>query len=87
MKTKHAFSVTSVLATAAGAASPAVSTAADVGTSTYRIQMARRECVANDQEDVEEAVARAELERITPPNAELLKLADRFPAPQEWYDE
>lgn len=29
----------------------------------------------------------AELKRITPPNAELLKLADRFPAPQEWYDE
>ncbi len=31
--------------------------------------------------------AAAELERITPPNAELLKLADRCPAPQEWYDE
>ncbi len=31
--------------------------------------------------------AAAELERITPRNTELLKLADRFPAPQEWYDE
>jgi hypothetical protein len=31
--------------------------------------------------------AREELKRITPPNEELLKLADRFPAPQEWYDE
>jgi hypothetical protein len=28
-----------------------------------------------------------ELRQITPPNVELLKLADRFPAPQEWYDE
>ena len=46
-----------------------------------------RACVVDDQEDIEEAVARAELERITPPNAELLELADRFPAPQEWYDE
>ena len=28
-----------------------------------------------------------ELKRTTPPNSELLKLADRFPAPQGWYDE
>ncbi len=34
-----------------------------------------------------DADAKAELKRITPPNAELLKLAERFPAPQEWYDE
>lgn len=34
-----------------------------------------------------EGQARAELKRITPPNADLLELADRFPAPQEWYDE
>ncbi len=32
-------------------------------------------------------VVKEELKRITPPNVELLKLADRFPAPQEWYDE
>ena len=37
--------------------------------------------------DFDEAEARAELERITPPNRDLLELADRFPAPQEWYDE
>ena len=35
----------------------------------------------------EEAEALAELKRITPSNEELLKLAERFPAPQEWYDE
>lgn len=29
----------------------------------------------------------AELADITPPNSELLKLAEQFPAPEEWYDE
>lgn len=28
-----------------------------------------------------------ELKQITPPNSELLELADRFPAPDDWYDE
>ncbi len=28
-----------------------------------------------------------ELREITPPNSELLELADRHPAPQAWYDE
>ena len=32
-------------------------------------------------------LAAQELQRITPPNAELLKLADRNPPPQEWFDE
>ena len=41
----------------------------------------------DDRGGSEETEAREELKRITPPNAELLKLADRFPAPQEWYDE
>jgi hypothetical protein len=35
----------------------------------------------------EETEAAAELKKITPPNSELLKLAERFPAPPEWYDE
>ena len=35
----------------------------------------------------EEMAAKAELAQITPKNEDLLKLADRFPAPQEWYDE
>ena len=35
----------------------------------------------------EEMAAKAELARVTPRNADLLLLADRFPAPQEWYDE
>ena len=37
--------------------------------------------------DREEAEALAELKRITPSNEELLKLAERYPPPQEWYDE
>lgn len=28
-----------------------------------------------------------ELRQLTPPNSELLKLAQQFPAPREWYDE
>lgn len=35
----------------------------------------------------EEMAAREELARITPTNAELLRIAEKFPAPQEWYDE
>jgi hypothetical protein len=35
----------------------------------------------------EEIAAQAELDRITPSNAELLALAERFPPPQAWYDE
>jgi hypothetical protein len=31
--------------------------------------------------------ARDEVTEITPSNAELLKLAEQHPAPQEWYDE
>ena len=34
-----------------------------------------------------EAAAEAELQKITPPNADLLKLAEQFPAPEDWYDE
>jgi hypothetical protein len=35
----------------------------------------------------EEMAARAELAQITPSYNELVLLAKRFPAPQEWYDE
>jgi hypothetical protein len=35
----------------------------------------------------EEAAAQKALARITPRNADLLLMADRFPAPQAWYDE
>lgn len=35
----------------------------------------------------EELAAKLELAKITPRNADLLRLADRFPAPQAWYDE
>jgi len=36
---------------------------------------------------LEETAAKAELAEITPRNQELLRIADRFPAPQTWYDE
>jgi hypothetical protein len=35
----------------------------------------------------EEVAATGELATMTPPNADLLLMADRIPAPQEWYDE
>ena len=31
--------------------------------------------------------ATAELKKLTPSNTKLLKLAEKHPAPQEWYDE
>ncbi len=36
---------------------------------------------------LEEMAAKAELAKITPRNADLLRIADRFPAPQTWDDE
>ena len=36
---------------------------------------------------VRSALHQAELKRITPSNAELKKLAKRYPPPQEWWDE
>lgn len=35
----------------------------------------------------EELVAQIELVEITLPNIILLQMADKYPAPQEWYDE
>jgi len=43
--------------------------------------------VIETNDDPDEMDAQAELEKITPRNAELLCLAERLPAPQEWYDE
>jgi hypothetical protein len=43
--------------------------------------------IRSEPSSVEESEAAAELAKITPPNSELLKLADRFPAPPEWYEE
>jgi hypothetical protein len=42
---------------------------------------------ATTQEAKCDREAQRELARITPPNTELLKLAERFSAPQEWHDE
>ncbi|KKN49374.1 hypothetical protein LCGC14_0643500 [marine sediment metagenome] len=34
-----------------------------------------------------DAITREQLRQLTPTNLDLLELAERFPAPQEWYDE
>lgn len=48
---------------------------------------AQRRGVTVEEIYQEEIAARAELDRITPRNADLLAMADRSPAPQAWYDE
>jgi hypothetical protein len=53
----------------------------------YLQSEAQRRGIAIEQVYREEVEAKAELARITPKNADLLNLAERFPAPQEWYDE
>lgn len=40
-----------------------------------------------DEEKRAEAKAKAELAALTPPNVELLRTAERYPAPDEWLDE
>ena len=57
------------------------------GATVYPIPMDAKANAAEPACSIADAEARAELKRITPSNAELLKLAKRFPAPQEWYDE
>lgn len=53
----------------------------------YLEEEARRRGVDISTVYEEEVAARAELAKITPQNADLLAMADRFPAPQAWYDE
>jgi hypothetical protein len=48
---------------------------------------ASRRNISIDEAYREEMDAREELAKITPRNADLLKIAARFPAPQTWYDE
>lgn len=57
------------------------------GAPAYSIPIAAKANAVESVHSVTGDEARAELKKITPPNAELLKLAMRFPAPQEWYDE
>lgn len=40
---------------------------------------------SNERKDID--YFNPELESITLPNADLLRLAERYPPPQEWYDE
>jgi len=48
---------------------------------------ARRRGISIEEAYQDELAAKAELAKITPRTADLLKIADRFPAPQTWYDE
>jgi len=53
----------------------------------YLKHEAQRRSISVEQVYEEEMAAKSELAKITPCNADLLSIADRFPAPQEWYDE
>jgi len=54
----------------------------------YLREEAQRRGVTIEEVYQEEMTAKKELARITPSHAELLRFADRFPAPQIWdYDE
>jgi glutathionylspermidine synthase len=59
----------------------------DSDMAAYLKHEAQQRGVTIEQVYREEVEAKAELARITPTNADLLKLAEQFPAPQEWYDE
>ena len=48
---------------------------------------AQRRGVGIEEVYREEMAAKAELTKITPQNADLLRIAERCPAPQTWYDE
>jgi hypothetical protein len=48
---------------------------------------AQRRGVGIEEVYREEMAAKAELTKITPRNADLLRIAERCPAPQTWYDE
>src|SRR3972149_4559754 len=54
---------------------------------SYLQDEAQRRGVGIGEVYAEEMAAKLELTKITPRNADLLRLADRFPAPQTWYDE
>ena len=69
------------------------STAIDPASADFNLPISEQHCF-EPENSVEESVnsamdeqAEAELKRITPPNSALLELADRFPAPDDWYAE
>ena len=86
MKEKAEYSLSSLLATASSItlAAAAPMTAAGGGR-MYHVPVAQRLCVAHNEEDIEEAVAMASLERITPTNERLKQLAAQSPPPAEWF--
>jgi hypothetical protein len=59
----------------------------DADTFTYLEHEAKRRNISIEDAYRNEMAAKAELTKITPQNADLLRIADRFPAPQTWYDE
>ncbi len=86
MKNKYDLSVASVLTTAASSLALVAPLAADTGKPMYEIQANRRVSVAQDDEDIREAAARATVERMTPTNARLKELAAQSPPPPEWFE-
>lgn len=72
----------------AGSVSPSTDPACD----DFNLPLEEQCCFEDDTVDDKmhgeiDSMAEEELRQITPPNSELLELADRFPAPDDWYDE
>lgn len=61
--------------------------ALDADMRAYLESEAKRRNVSIEEAYRDEVAAQKELARITPRNADLLRVADRLPAPQTWYDE
>jgi len=70
-----------------------VSPSADPACDDFNLPLEEQCCFEDDTIDDDkmrgemDAMAEEELRQLTPPNSELLELADRFPAPDSWYDE
>jgi hypothetical protein len=61
--------------------------ALDADVRAYLESEAKRRNVSVEEVYRDEVAAQHELARITPRNADLLRIADRLPAPQTWYEE
>lgn len=59
----------------------------DPDVAAYLRVEAERRGVSIEEVYEQEIAAKTELARTTPSNEDLLKIADRSPAPQAWYDE
>lgn len=73
----------------AGAIPPAFGQPATLGADVlaHLASEAERRGISVEEAYRDEMAAKKELAKLTPRNADLLQIAERFPAPQSWCDE